>query len=514
MLAERELLEPLPGAGESPLMAVMNDSLYLILDQGGHSSRALVFDARGQCLALGRCSVASHEPRPGYVEQDPLELVQSLRVAAEEALAQLSLVSVSRLAACGLVTQRSSLVCWHRQTLEPLSPVLSWQDTRAADWLARLDFDREWLRRKTGLVANGHYGASKMRWCLDNLPAVAAAQARGQLLCGPLAAYLAQALSRSARARVDPGNGSRTLLMDCRQQRWDAALLQLFGIPGEILPTLVATVGDYGLLRLGGRVVPLRLVNGDQCSAFYAHGDLSVNTAYINAGSGAFVAQALASEAASSATGLPPGLLQTPVFCTAHGCRFVCEGTVNGAANALDYGATSLGVADYRDLDNWSARQRNVPLFINGVGGLGSPFWRPEFASRFLVDDVGPDVVSDEAKMLAVLESIVFLLTVNLEVMAAHGMQAERLLLSGGVSAFAAFCQRLADLTGLPAFRPDLLEASARGAVYQLISAEASAVAGWVEQSGKCFEPRAGGDPALRARYWRWRQYLPSVPEN
>ncbi len=500
---------------------LMNNTLYLILDQGGHSSRALIFDDTGQLHGAGRCSVDSRRPRPGYVEQDPPALVQSLRDAAAQAMAQLSDGAAARVACAGLVTQRSSMVCWRRGSGQPLTPVLSWQDTRAAEWLASLAFDREWLRQKTGLVANAHYGASKIRWCLDQIPAVEMAHASGDLVCASLAAFLAQALTGSREVAVDPGNGSRTLLLNCNSLRWDSELLQLFGIPADVLPVLRPTLHAYGELNIGDRRIPLQLVNGDQCSAFFANGDLYPTAAYINAGTGAFIAHTLDPSPGAVASGLPPGLLKTPVVCQADSCRFVCEGTVNGAADALDFGARALGLGQYRELDRWWAQQAELqapmPLFLNGIGGLGSPFWRPDFNSQFVFADISEDACDNELKMLAILESIVFLLAVNLEIMVRHGMPVDRLVVSGGVSAFGAFCQSLADLSGLPVFRPDTVEATARGAAFQLLSARPKGIDRWRPDSGVtfCSEDDPSGEhrsSAIRRRYRLWRLRMPPIP--
>src|SRR5688572_22034726 len=155
--------------------------LSLSLDQGGSASRALVFDGEGRELALSRVAVADRRPRPGWVEQDPDAVVDSLRQAAAAALMQLDVEQRRRIQACGLSCQRSSLVCWDRNSGNALSPILSWQDTRAADWLAAQALDTEAIRASTGLYPNAHFGLSKIRWCLDHLGDVKQAAADGRL---------------------------------------------------------------------------------------------------------------------------------------------------------------------------------------------------------------------------------------------------------------------------------------------------------------------------------------------
>src|SRR4249919_3113456 len=160
--------------------------LFLALDQGGSASRALVFDAKGHERAAARIEVGDRRPRPGWVEQDPEVVVDSLRKVAAAALAQLDASERAQVLACGLSTQRSSLVAWDRSTGAALSPVLSWQDTRGAEWLQAQALDAEAMRARTGLYPNAHYGLSKMRWCLDHLDTVRDAAADGRLFIGPL----------------------------------------------------------------------------------------------------------------------------------------------------------------------------------------------------------------------------------------------------------------------------------------------------------------------------------------
>ena len=156
----------------------------LVLDQGGHSSRAFVFDADGRALRQAQRSVGATRPAPGRVEQDPEELVWSLREAIDEVGTE---GDVTR---AGLATQRSSIVCWDRTSGEALTPVLSWQDTRAAARLAALEPRRSEIRRRTGLFPNAHYGATKLAWCLDQVPEVRRAAGDGRLAMGPLASFL------------------------------------------------------------------------------------------------------------------------------------------------------------------------------------------------------------------------------------------------------------------------------------------------------------------------------------
>ncbi|WP_461517706.1 FGGY family carbohydrate kinase [Porticoccus sp.] len=469
---------------------MMSDSLFLVIDQGGQSSRLLVFDTVGQQRLLLRESVQTRYPGPDRVEQDPVEVVASIRTLLDQLPEQLG-AQLHKLKAAALVTQRSSLVCWDRQGGRPLSPVLSWQDTRAADLLAKLQLNESEVAERTGLRPNAHYGASKLRWCLDTLPAVGEALAEQRLACGPLASYLMFSLTREHHFAVDRGNAQRTLLLNLNSGQWDKTLLSQFGISQHILPPVQPSASEFGTLAVGDTSVPVQLLNGDQNAAFFGAGPLHGERVYINAGTGAFIAATW-----PEAQPAPAGLLKTLVYQSPKKSWFVAEGTVNGAASALELQATELGVADYQlHLDKWCRAATDIPLFLNGVGGLGAPYWRSDFSSRFMY----LNQQSPESGMVAVLESIVFLLRVNLLRLSEEGGPFIEIVLSGGLSELHGFCQRLADLCGLPVFINPEPEATARGAAYLL----AGQPGGWQQREDFLyFSPEPNTELELRYKHW------------
>ena len=461
---------------------------YLAIDQGGQSSRALVFDDTGHQRLLLRQPVETRRPGPGRVEQDPVEMVDSIRRLLDQLPAELG-EDAGKLKAAALVTQRSSLVCWDCQSGEPLSPVLSWQDTRAADWLDSLSLNADDVMARTGLYPNAHYGASKIRWCLDTLPEVGRARSEGRLAIGPLASYLLFALTEEHHFGVDPGNAQRTLLFNLSSGQWDPFLLREFDIPADILPPLQASATGFGHLAVGERLLPLRLVNGDQNAAFYGAGPLREERVYANIGTGAFIAAPW-----PQARPAPPGLLKTLVFQDRGQRRFVAEGTVNGAASALEQVAAELGLDDYGQyLEGWCRSETEIPVFLNGVGGLGAPYWRSDFVSRF---EGAPH--SPKAAMVGVLESVVFLLMVNLQRLRDEGGAFTEVLVGGGLATLAGLCQRLADLSGLPVFRGEDTETTARGAAFLL----AGQPENWSTPEPRWFLPSANAE--LERRYKRW----------
>ncbi|MDE2220677.1 MAG: glycerol kinase, partial [Gammaproteobacteria bacterium] len=271
----------------------------LALDQGSHASRACLFDESGRLCASASVPVATTRRGAAEVEQDPQELLHSLRAAAAQAAAA-AIAQQPRLqiVAAGLAVQRSTIVCCARADGRALSPALSWQDHRNARWLQRLAPHAARIRELTGLPLSAHYGASKLRWCLEHLPQVASAAAAGELLAAPLATYLALhlrdgAASDARTARVDAANAGRTLLFDSMRLDWSDELLGLFALERAWLPRHAPTRDDWGTLSLAGRDVPLRAVTGDQSAVPYAEAAADPATLYVNLGTGAFIQRPL-----------------------------------------------------------------------------------------------------------------------------------------------------------------------------------------------------------------------------
>jgi len=466
---------------------------YLTLDQGGHSSRALVFDHLGQLIASAQCPVDTRFITPDRAEQDSQELLDSLRTAAADVLQQLDDATRRRLVSAGLATQRSSIVCWNRKTGKALSPVISWQDRRANKWLKQFAPQREAVHKITGLYLSAHYGASKIRWCLENIDAVKQALAKEELVIGPLAAFLVRNLLVDGEDCVDPANASRMLLWNLSRREWDQHLLELFGIPQTILPRSVHSRHAFGTFDIGGKRLPMELVTGDQSAAIFAMGELQPDTAYINVGTGAFL---------SRSSGHTPiygrRLLSSIVLQEDGDSTYVLEGTVNGAASALDWLEHELQIENVvPQLPDWLKQVENPPLFLNGVSGLGAPFWVADFKSRF----VGEGDVS--AKAVAVIESICFLLMINLQEMKKLSSPPLQIQITGGLSALEGMCQKMADLSRLPVYRPTDHEATARGVAYLL----AGCPAHWPEEgSGDWFKPKS--NPQLSSRYEQWLEAL------
>ena len=469
-----------------------SDPLYLAIDQGTHASRAVVLDRRGTVLACAAQDIGLVRPQPDCAEQDGEEMVASIFTAATAALASIG-ARRRDLVGAGLASQRASCVCWDRQSGRPLSPVFSWQDRRAHRWLQQFEPHGEAVHRKTGLFLSPHYGASKLRWALDHLPAVGAARDAGTLCWGPQASFLAFRLLEERPCVADPQCAARTQLWNLATRDWDPQLLALFGLPRGFLPKSVPTCHAFGTLRVGDAAIPLTALNGDQSAAVFAFGWPDEDSAYVNIGTSAFVQRALAHD-----PGYVPRQLTGIILEDGETTVYTVEGNVNGAGTALDWLRRDLGITELDALlPQWLATRCEPPLFLNGIAGLGGPFWKPDFVSRFVGDG------EPWQKAVAVIESIVFLLQANLDEMAKHVPPAARIRVSGGVSQIDGLCRRLAALSGLSLHRRDDAEATARGIGYLAAGRPAS----WTQGAdGQAFAPCE--DAALSERYRRWRALM------
>lgn len=468
-----------------------NTRLYLAIDQGGHASRASLYEENGSLVSSATAPIHTHYPAPNQVEHDPEEMVASVQTAIAEVLRKAGSYPV---AAAGMATQRSSVVCWDKNNGAALSPIISWQDRRTAQWLQQFKSHSSEILQRTGLPLSPHYGAGKLRWCLDKLPAVQSAWQEQRLAWGPLASFLIYRLTEERTLCADPANASRTLLWNLGSSNWDPLLANLFGVPSEALPPCVPTRHAYGHILAGKRRIPLALVTGDQSAALFAEGENVSGQVIINLGTGAFLQQALSHRP-------PLSRLLTSVAYQDQAKRiYALEGTVNGAGSALTWAAKQLGLdmAEItRRLPEWLKEAGKPPLFLNGVAGLGTPYLTPLFASRFVGEG------STAEKCVAVIESIVFLVQVNLEEIARTVAPAARLIISGGLSQLDGLCQRLANLSGIPLFRPADHEAGVRGLVRLLIGTTRTDSG---ESAGTSFLPQT--NPLLATRFREWRSEL------
>ncbi len=469
-----------------------NKSLFLTIDQGGHASRVMVFNLEGDVVTQHECPITTSRPHPHFVEHDAEAMLQSVRDCLARTVEELG-DRIKYIEAAGMATQRSNVVCWDKQTGKPLSPIISWQDTRNFEWIAERNIEREDIHKTTGLFPSPHYGASKLAWCLQNIPEVKKALDDDRLYCGPMSSYFVFNLVKEKNFYADPVSASRTLLWHVNRKDWDDYLLNVFDVPREILPTCVPTYHDFGTITLGDVQIPLTIVTGDQSASMYAYGHLQFETAYINVGTGAFISRPSGYSAIYARR-----LLTSVIYSDEQESQYVLEGTVNGGGSAIEWMQEHYPVDDLWDkLPAWLETETNPPLFLNGISGLGAPYWIADFETELQEGSETP------ANYVAVIESIAFLLNANVQEMLKFSSTPQQLQITGGMAALDGLCQRLADLTRLPIYRPAECEATARGTAYLL----ADMPTHWPEnEHGQWFKPNK--NVVLSGRFLLWEQAM------
>jgi glycerol kinase len=311
------------------------------------------------------------------------------------------------------------------------------------------------------------------------------------LRLGPLAAFLLDNLTDKNHSLIDHSNAQRMQLLDIKTCDWSESLLDWFEVPIDPLPDCTPVEYNYGTLI--GQGIPVTAVCGDQNAAWFGNGQPDTECALVNIGSGAFI---LAAQTGNSTN---PALLNSIATSQGQAVEYLVEGTVNGAGSALQWLQQQYAIEDVSaQLSDWLETVTEPPLFINTVGGLGSPWWQPGITPAFHPEN---KPYSPAERAVAVAESVLFLLQANL-----HSMQQQsicRLRVSGGLSRLSPLCQKLANLSGLPVTRSDNKEASARGVAWLA----AGRPAHWSDAgSTQLFQPQT--DSGLRTRYQQFIQQL------
>ena len=444
----------------------MSDRCLLALDQGTSSSRALVFAPDGAILALAQREFEQFYPRPGWVEHDPEEIWSSTLDVAREALAEAGL-KAKDLAGIGITNQRETTMLWDRRSGKPLHRAIVWQDRRTASRCSSLRAEglEESIRRRSGLLLDPYFSATKLEWLLDKVPDARERAGRGELAFGTVDTWLLWQLTGGRVHATDASNASRTLLWDLNTQEWSPELLQRFRIPSELLPEVKDSSGHFGDSEpdLFGAAVPIAGIAGDQQAAMVGQACLEAGQSKSTYGTGCF---------AMTHTGDEPvwsdNRLLTTVATRIDGrITYAVEGSIFVAGAAIKWLRDGLGLIKSAADTEAAARRTDgdtggvylVPAFT----GLGAPWWDSEARGLFcgMTLDTGPDEL-----VTATLQSVVLQTRDLVDAMAADGARPEVLRIDGGMVVNDWLCQMLADVLELPVERPEVTETTALGAAY------------------------------------------------
>ena len=244
---------------------------YIIaLDQGTTSSRCIVFDREERIVAMAQKEPTQFYPQAGWVEQDPMEIYATISGTMSEAMAQGN-IRPEQVEAIGITNQRETTILWDKETGQPVYNAIVWQCRRTADFCRKLKEEglEDTVRDKTGLLIDGYFSATKIRWVLDNVPSARRLAQEGRLLFGTVDTWLLWKLTGGAVHKTDYTNASRTMLYNIHTLEWDEELLNILDIPREILPEVCDSSGVFGMARLGDCMVPVAGIAGDQQAALF-----------------------------------------------------------------------------------------------------------------------------------------------------------------------------------------------------------------------------------------------------
>ena len=439
-------------------------ALLLALDQGTTSSRALLFNAQGEVLAMAQRPLRQSFPQAGWVEHDALEIWQGQHDCALEVL-QKSGASAAKVLAIGISNQRETTVLWDRASGLPLAPAIVWQDRRTA---AQCDALRAGphaglIRQRSGLEIDAYFSASKLAWLLDHVPGARQRAERGELAFGTVDSWLVWQLSGGALHVTDPSNASRTHLFNIHTGDWDANLLSIFAIPRALLPQIVDSSGVFGLTAEGlfAHRIPLAGLAGDQQAASFGQACFKPGMVKNTYGTGCFVL---------CQSGAQPPLSQHRLLSTV-GWRmggktsFQLEGSVFMGGALLQWLRDGLGIlpsAQASEAMAYSVANSGGVVLVPALTGLGAPHWDAYARGSIF----GLTRATTAAHIVrAALEAIALQCQDLLEAMQQDlGAPIEVLRVDGGAAANNFLMQLQADLLGVPVARPQQLETTAWGA--------------------------------------------------
>ncbi len=436
---------------------------FLAIDQGTTSSRAIVYDQDGSCLAQSQHEITQIYPRSGWVEHDPEEIWSTTLAVCRDALNQ---VAVDEVAAIGITNQRETTVMWERASGRPVYNAIVWQDRRGADQcdLLKRNGEETGLIERTGLVADSYFSATKAAWLLDRCDPSRARAARGELACGTIDSFLIWRLTGGAIFATDATNASRTLLFNIHDQDWDRELLEMFNVPIDVLADVRDCAADFGSTKreIFGRSIPITGVAGDQQAAGIGQACFSPGMVKATLGTGCFV---LAN--AGKAAPMPKErLLTTVAYRLDDRVSYAVEGSIFNAGTAVQWLRDQLGLIDCAEQSEILASSLDDTegvYFVPAFTGLGAPWWDPD--ARGLICGLGRDTGAN-AIVRAALEAVAYQLNDLVQAMSGQdGLTAPTVIrVDGGMATNDWLMQFLADILSRIVERPADVESTARGA--------------------------------------------------
>lgn len=442
----------------------MEKKYMLALDQGTTSCRGILFDHGGNICSMAQKEFRQIYPHPGWVEHDPMEIWSAQLAVAVEAISKIN-ADMAEIAGIGITNQRETTVVWDRKTGVPVYHAIVWQCRRTAEQIDKLEGYSEFIRKKTGLIPDAYFSASKIKWILDNVDGARVRAERGELLFGTVDTWLIWKLTNGAAFVTDYTNASRTMLFNIHTLQWDKELLDLFEIPSSMLATVRPSSYLYGTTACSGLAagIPISGAAGDQQAALFGQCCFQKGEVKNTYGTGCFLLMNTGNEPILS----QHGLLTTIAAGDSLEVQYALEGSVFVAGAAVQWLRDEMKFVSHASETEEIAKSVSdtegvyvVPAFT----GLGAPYWDSYARGAVLGLTRG---VQRAHIVRAVLEGIDYQVADVIEAMEQDCQFAMKSLkVDGGASQNDFLMQFQSDILDAKVLRPSCIETTALGATY------------------------------------------------
>jgi len=444
----------------------MAQQYILSLDQGTSSSRAIVFDRKGEIKAVAQQEFRQIFPRSGWVEHDPHEIWSSQASVIAGAIASIGINGLD-IAAIGITNQRETTIVWDRNTGEPVYNAIVWQDRRTSAYCDQLKKTgrTEFIRKKTGLIIDAYFSATKIRWILDHVEGARAKAEAGELMFGTVDSWLIWRLTRGEVHVTDVTNASRTMLFNIHTLSWDDELLELFGVPRSMMPEVKSSSEVYGHTKttLFAHKVPISGIAGDQQAALFGQMCTEPGMVKNTYGTGCFLLMNSGDKPVYSRN----NLITTIAWKLGDRVTYALEGSIFVGGSVVQWLRDGLGVI--RSSSEVEALALKVPdtggvYFVPALTGLAAPYW--DQYARGAISGISRGTTAAHIARAA-LEGIAYqTMDVVNAMMKDSGIGLKELRVDGGAAADNLLMQFQADILATPVVRPKVIETTALGAAY------------------------------------------------
>ena len=438
----------------------------LALDQGTTSSRAILFDKKGNIKAVEQQEFAQIYPKPGWVEHNAGDIWQTQLKVAQNVLKNNN-IKAKDVAAIGITNQRETTIIWNKVTGEPIHNAIVWQDRRTAGFCDQLKSDglENYVRKETGLVIDAYFSGTKVNWLLDNVKGARVEAGKGNLLFGTVDSWLIWKLTGGKVHVTDYSNASRTMLYNIRSLKWDDKMLKVMDVPESLLPKVRPSSEVYGetLPEFFGASIPIAGIAGDQQAALFGQACHSSGMAKNTYGTGCFMLMNTGTKPVTSKS----GLLTTIAWGLNGEVHYALEGSVFIAGAAIQWLRDGLKlVEEARDSEYFASKVEDTGgvYVVPAFAGLGAPYWDMYARGAILGLTRGTSI---SHIIRATLESLAYQTKDVLEAMEKDAkVPLKTLRVDGGACANNFLMQFQADILGVDVERPKIIETTALGAAY------------------------------------------------